>query len=102
MKRVAAALILLLASIIVITLAASNLLSQHQAEADAYQFFEPKREASIRILWAEWKPADYLQTLADEFTAETGIRVEVAQRSWSEFQPHFASHMAEKAPITIW
>ncbi|WP_286240721.1 ABC transporter substrate-binding protein [Neptuniibacter halophilus] len=97
MKRVAAALILLLASIIVITLAASNLLSQHQAEADAYQFFEPKREASIRILWAEWKPADYLQTLADEFTAETGIRVEVAQRSWSEFQPHFASHMAEKS-----
>ncbi|GGK73568.1 ABC transporter substrate-binding protein [Amphritea balenae] len=60
-------------------------------------FVEPPKTASITILWAEWKPADYLQILAHDFTRETGIEVTVVQRSWSDWQQHFISEMEQKS-----
>ncbi|RKU17655.1 ABC transporter substrate-binding protein [Candidatus Poribacteria bacterium] len=41
---------------------------------------------SLTIVWAEWDPANYLQELSKDFTAETGIAVDVVQISWDNFQ----------------
>lgn len=38
------------------------------------------------IAWAEWDPAKQLQTLTDDFTKETGIKVKVQQIPWSSFE----------------
>ena len=40
----------------------------------------------LRIAWAEWPPADYLQELSKDFTQETGIGVEIVQIPWPNFQ----------------
>ena len=40
----------------------------------------------LTIAWAEWAPANFLDELSDDFTAETGIEVEVVQISWAHFQ----------------
>lgn len=60
-------------------------------------FVEPPRERVVNILWAQWKPADYLQTLANEFTQETGIRVNVIQKPWGQWQTYFFDHMAQSS-----
>jgi hypothetical protein len=31
----------------------------------------------LTIFWAEWDPANYLQELANQYTAETGVKVTV-------------------------
>ena len=41
---------------------------------------------SLTIVWAEWDPANYLQELSKDFTAETGIAVDVIQIPWPNFQ----------------
>ena len=33
-------------------------------------------DKSLTILWAEWDPSNYLQQLVNDFTKETGIKVE--------------------------
>ena len=43
-------------------------------------------QKTLTIAWAEWPPADYLQTLSKDFTAETGIEVDVVQIPWDSFQ----------------
>ncbi|MGH6921014.1 MAG: ABC transporter substrate-binding protein [Geminicoccaceae bacterium] len=40
----------------------------------------------LTIFWAEWDPANYLQELVNEYTAETGVAVTVATTPWSDFQ----------------
>lgn len=55
-----------------------------------------KTDNSITILWAKWKPADYLQSLAEEFTERTGIKVKIDQESWSNWQTIFFDEMAKK------
>jgi multiple sugar transport system substrate-binding protein len=40
----------------------------------------------VVIWWAEWAPATGLAELAKEFTAETGIAVEVKQIPWPSYQ----------------
>ena len=40
----------------------------------------------LTIFWAEWDPANYLQELVNEYTAETGVTVTVATTPWSDFQ----------------
>jgi multiple sugar transport system substrate-binding protein len=42
--------------------------------------------ASLTIWWAQWAPADGLQQLAADFTAETKIPVKVHQIPWSNYQ----------------
>ena len=41
---------------------------------------------TLRVAWAEWAPADYLQELSKDFTKETGIDVEIVQIPWPSFQ----------------
>jgi multiple sugar transport system substrate-binding protein len=40
----------------------------------------------LTIFWAEWDPANYLQELANEYEAETGVTVTVETTPWSDFQ----------------
>lgn len=39
----------------------------------------------LKILWAEWDPADYLQQIGNLYEAETGIKVTVVQEPWGSF-----------------
>lgn len=40
----------------------------------------------LTIFWAEWDPANYLQELVNEYTAETGVTVTVETTPWGDFQ----------------
>ena len=40
----------------------------------------------LTIFWAEWDPANYLQELVNQYTAETGVSVTVLTTPWSDFQ----------------
>ncbi len=39
----------------------------------------------LKISWAQWAPADYLQTLVKDYEAKTGIKVTVLQEPWGTF-----------------
>ena len=43
-------------------------------------------QQSLTVVWAEWDPANYLQELSKDFSAETGIAVDVVQIPWPSFQ----------------
>ncbi len=51
---------------------------------------------TLTIFWAEWKPADYLQQLTEDFTKETGIKVNIVQDSWGTWTETFAREMEKK------
>lgn len=40
----------------------------------------------LTIFWAEWDPANYLQELVNDYTAQTGVTVTVQTTPWSDFQ----------------
>ena len=40
----------------------------------------------LTIFWAEWDPANYLQELVNDYTAETGVTVNVETTPWGDFQ----------------
>jgi multiple sugar transport system substrate-binding protein len=40
----------------------------------------------LTIFWAEWDPANYLQELVNDYTAETGVTVRVETTPWPDFQ----------------
>jgi multiple sugar transport system substrate-binding protein len=40
----------------------------------------------LTIFWAEWDPANYLQELVNQYTAETGVTVTVQTTPWGDFQ----------------
>jgi multiple sugar transport system substrate-binding protein len=40
----------------------------------------------LTIFWAEWDPANYLQELVNDYTAETGVTVTVETTPWPDFQ----------------
>lgn len=84
-------LVAAIASLVVVSLFLKD------TDQPVHKFIEPPRERVINILWAQWKPADYLQILAHDFTRETGIRVNVFQRPWGEWQQHFFSEMAQRS-----
>ena len=39
----------------------------------------------LKILWAEWDPADYLQQIGNLYEQETGIKVTIIQEPWGSF-----------------
>ncbi|NJN81862.1 MAG: extracellular solute-binding protein [Caldilineaceae bacterium] len=39
----------------------------------------------LKILWAQWDPADYLQEIGNLYEEETGIKVTVIQEPWGSF-----------------
>ncbi len=49
-------------------------------------FTHAAQAEELTIFWAEWDPANYLQELANEYTAETGVTVTVQTTPWPDFQ----------------
>ncbi|MBP7691253.1 MAG: sugar ABC transporter substrate-binding protein [Anaerolineales bacterium] len=54
----------------------------------------------LKILWAQWSPADYLQQIGNEYEKATGIKVTVVQEPWATFGDRFFTEMAAKG--TSW
>ncbi len=50
----------------------------------------------LKILWAQWDPADYLQQLTKDYEAKTGVKVTVVQEPWGTFGDRFYTAMAAK------
>jgi len=48
----------------------------------------------LKILWAQWSPADYLQQIGKLYEQETGIKVTVVQEPWGSFGDRFNVAMA--------
>lgn len=48
----------------------------------------------LKIIWAEWAPADYLQQIGDLYAQEKGIQVTVIQEPWGSFADLFFARMA--------
>jgi multiple sugar transport system substrate-binding protein len=48
----------------------------------------------LKILWAQWSPADYLQQIGAMYEKETGIKVTVVQEPWGSFGDRFNVAMA--------
>ena len=78
------------------------------AEAPAEATKAPEAEAApaeapaegavteLKILWAQWDPADYLQEIGNLYEAETGIKVEVVQEPWGSFYDRAFTEFAAK------
>ncbi|MBA7480650.1 hypothetical protein ES707_16112 [subsurface metagenome] len=62
-----------------------------EEEAPAEEVVEG--EQFITIHWAQWAPADYLEELSKDFTAETGIAVIVEQTPWETFVQKYNTEM---------
>lgn len=54
----------------------------------------------LKILWAQWSPADYLQQIGNEYEKATGVKVTVVQEPWGSFGDRFFTEMAAKG--TSW
>ena len=57
------------------------------------------QQKSLTIVWAEWDPANYLETLSKDFTAETGITVNVVQIPWTQFQDDIFKSFTVKSDL---
>lgn len=55
------------------------------------------KEEFITINWAQWAPADYLEKLSQDFTAETGIKVIVEQTPWETFVQKYNTELIAKS-----
>lgn len=68
------------------------------AEAPAEPAEEPAVDTSgvdeLKILWAQWDPADYLQQVGNLYEEETGIKVTIIQEPWESFFDLFGAEMA--------
>ena len=56
----------------------------------------PARAAvtELKIIWAQWAPADFLQTLVQDYEAKTGIKVTIIQEPWGTFGDRVAAEWA--------
>ena len=52
----------------------------------AFAGVKASAQEELTIFWAEWDPANYLQELANQYTAETGTVVTVQTTPWPDFQ----------------
>ncbi len=50
----------------------------------------------LKILWAQWDPADYLQEIGKAYEKQTGIKVTVVQEPWGSFQNRAFTEFAAK------
>jgi len=48
----------------------------------------------LKILWAQWDPADYLQQIGNMYEKETGVKVTIVQEPWGSFGDRFFTEMA--------
>lgn len=51
----------------------------------------------LKILWAQWDPADYLQQMANLYEQEKGVKVTIVQEPWGTFGDRFFTAMAAKS-----
>ncbi len=51
----------------------------------------------LKIIWAQWDPADYLQQMGNLYEKETGIKVTIVQEPWGTFGDRFFTAMAAKS-----
>jgi multiple sugar transport system substrate-binding protein len=57
----------------------------------------PKAQVTeLKIFWAQWPPADYLQEIGNRYEAETGIKVTVIQEPWGTFLDRMTAEWAAK------
>ncbi len=54
---------------------------------------QPAAVTELSILWAKWPPADALQSLAERYAQETGVKVSVIQEPWDKFPQTFFAEM---------
>ncbi len=50
----------------------------------------------LKILWAQWDPADYLQEIGNLYEEKTGIKVTVVQEPWGSFFDRAFTEFAAK------
>src|SRR6476646_9081439 len=50
----------------------------------------------LKIIWAQWSPSDYLQTLAKDYEAKTGVKITVIQEPWGTYGTRVAAEWAAK------
>ena len=58
-----------------------------------------KSSETLKIAWAEWAPADYLQELSKDFTEETGVSVEIIQIPWVSFLEKIFTSFSGKSDL---
>jgi multiple sugar transport system substrate-binding protein len=51
---------------------------------------------TVTIWWAEWAPSKGLRELGEDFTKETGIKVEVREIPWSSYQDQVFVNFSQK------
>jgi len=51
------------------------------------------QQNKISVCWAEWDPSEALGTLSQDFTAETGIEVEIITEPWTSYTQRFKASL---------
>lgn len=51
----------------------------------------------LKIFWAQWPPADYLQEIGNRYEAETGIKITVIQEPWASFGDRMTAEWAAQS-----
>ncbi len=51
----------------------------------------------LKIIWAQWDPANYLQQMGNLYEQETGVKVTIIQEPWGTFGDRFFTAMAAKS-----
>ncbi len=85
----------LTAIVVIILLAGGGYLFLNKSKTLTLETSE--KDTTLTVLWAQWRPADYLQQLTADFTKETGIKVEIVQDSWGTWNDTFQSEVSKKA-----
>ncbi|MBI1278764.1 MAG: extracellular solute-binding protein [Anaerolineaceae bacterium] len=52
--------------------------------------------SELTIWWAQWDPANYLQQIGNDYEKATGIKVNVVQTPWGNFQDRVTTEWAAK------
>lgn len=65
-----------------------------EEEAEAEEEEAAPAVEEIKILWAQWDPADYLQQVGNMYEEETGVKVTIVQEPWGSFGDRFFTEMA--------
>jgi multiple sugar transport system substrate-binding protein len=51
----------------------------------------------LKIIWAQWDPANYLQQMGQLYEQEKGVKVTIIQEPWGTFGDRFFTAMAAKS-----
>src|SRR5207248_809513 len=52
--------------------------------------------SELKIIWAQWDPSNYLQTLVKDYEAKTGIKITVIQEPWGTYGNRVYAEWAAK------